>query len=182
MHQFFFLGLFILCSSVTGQQVVFDERSTENYMNYFDQMQLIELSLKKGNLIDKINWADGKKITQDQFKALSDTFNKNIPNTFYSSENGTPLVTTEKITDPSSFIRWTYANVRDGEITVHLQLRVIFQVDKSGENIYFPKVDSIELKARSEIQTIDSRSLLKNYKKYIKVNKKNPPPPPPIKD
>jgi hypothetical protein len=175
MKQLFFLGLFIICTSVNGQNVIFVE-STEPLMRYFDQLKFTELSLKKGVLLDKIDWVNGKKKEDAQFKLLSDKFLKNLPESFYSINVGVPFIETgkPKSTDGSNFIRCTYAYV-DGKVKMYLQVTIFFQVDKFDG----PKVDAINLKDPSEIKDIDEKKLLKEFRKWEKAEEKNSPPPPP---
>jgi|JI10StandDraft_1071094.scaffolds.fasta_scaffold04099_6 hypothetical protein len=166
--------------NLKAQNVIFIERSAENYLNYYDQIKLIEQSLEKGNLINKIVWAKETTSIQD-FKSLSNKFNNNFPKLFYSVENGVPTIDSDKLLTEPKFIRWTYANLSKEKITVLVQLEVLFEVDNSEEKIYFPKVISFNVLEPSEMKNIDYSKLLGNFKQWQERVKDMPSPPPPTK-
>ncbi len=57
-------------SEVFGQNFKLDERSTENYFNYFIQMQAVENSLKSKEINNKLQFAD-TPISEEDFKTLA---------------------------------------------------------------------------------------------------------------
>lgn len=168
---------FIICK---GQNFVLDERSTATYSNYWEQIRLIEKSIRSGTLDKKINFYNGEKPKTEDLILLSKKFNKNNPDTFFNSGKPYPIIDTDRTKDSVKFIKWTYANI-DGanNITVYLQLIVYLRIDTTGNNIFFPQVESFNVLTKEELTKVDKQKMLKYYIQRLEDDKKNPPPPPP---
>lgn len=168
------LIILMTTSEVFGQNFKLDERSTENYFNYFIQMQAVENSLKSKEINNKLQFAD-TPISEEDFKTLAKKFNEYVPSSFFDAPEGVSIIDTEKKDNPESFIKWTYIKLDENdEIKVYLQLIVYFDTE---DDIYSPKVNQVEVLYKDEINDIDKRDLNKLFQKTNKLNEKAPKPP-----
>ncbi|WP_299899768.1 hypothetical protein [uncultured Aquimarina sp.] len=159
---------------INGQSFKIDERSTERYMNYFNQIYAIEKSLISKQIDPKVEFANGM-IDADVFKKMANKFQKNLPNSFFKNSNGIPIIDTNKIIAHQNFVKWTYAKLNtNNEVDVYLQLIVYFQVK---EKIHFPKIERIEIIEKEKLNNVNLDRIVKLYKTRKEMDKNAPPPP-----
>ncbi|WP_299316040.1 hypothetical protein [uncultured Aquimarina sp.] len=167
---------YFLVFTINGQSFKIDQRSTERYMNYFNQIYAVEKSLVSKKIDPKVEFANGV-IDADVFNKMVNKFQKNLPSSFFKTSDGIPIIDTDKIIANQNFVKWTYAQLNtNNKVDVYLQLIVYFQVK---ENIYFPKIERIEIIEKEELNDMNLDQIVKLYNKRKEMDKNAPAPPPP---
>jgi hypothetical protein len=185
MSRFFLIALisFLLFSNnfAFGQNFILSESSSDSNYNYWNQINLIAKSLESNILSSDIEFRD-EEIGLDKFNVLSEKYNQNLPDSFYTEYKDVPVISTNRISDSRIFIKWTYANMDfENNVKVYMQLVVYLFVDDKEGGALFPKVESFEVLAKDEILEINYNKLKISFAKRKQENENNPlpiPPPP----
>src|SRR5688500_19310602 len=76
----------LISSQTSAQYFVLDERSTERYSNYWNQMMWIEKTLRSGSADPRLRPSKTFNISAEQIKAMSAKFKEYLPGDFYDKD------------------------------------------------------------------------------------------------
>jgi hypothetical protein len=153
---------------------IIDYNPRDDDGGYFMTSVDVQASLQKGKL-NRLSFSAGHSLTEKQFLALSEKFQKALPPDFFKrlgADRAPGLKSTHVLKVKTSEL--AYGMIEGGKIKWFVQVVIAF------EGTSWPaKIKDIEVRTGSEIIPEDSKKIIEQRRKSSEYDKAHPPPPPP---
>jgi hypothetical protein len=161
-----------------GQNVMVIDTNPTGDGDYFQLSNYLKLSLQKGQRYPQLIFSDRYALTEEQFRTLSEKFNKALPSDFFE-RNGSGgvfgLVSTHGLKANTS--EWAYGMIEGNKVKWFVQVIVAFERTQTTS-----KIKAIDVRTGNDMIPEDSKAIIEQYRKRVEFEKTHPfPPPPPPK-